>query len=48
MCRADVQPQAAPLLAEILREIAAKLCEQTGEDPAGVTIGPVDFGADAP
>lgn len=44
MCRADVDRQAAPLLAQLLDTIAHRLAADHGVDRAGVLIGPVDFG----
>lgn len=41
MCRADVQPEAAALLADVLSDICAALCP---DDPDSVVVGPVDFG----
>lgn len=44
MCRSSVTPAAAPLVADLLKQIAAKLARECGCDPGEVRIGPVDFG----
>lgn len=44
MCRADVAPEAAPLLVQVLLECAAELARQEGLPLERVKIGPVDFG----
>jgi hypothetical protein len=46
MCRADVAPNAAPLLVEIMLRIRGILAAEYGEDPETVLIGPVDFGTE--
>ncbi len=48
MCRSDVAPEAAPLLAALLDEMGAALAERYGADRAAMVIGPVDFGEPAP
>jgi len=39
-----VTEAAAPVLAALLRDIVVVLAAETGEDPAAVVIGSVDFG----
>lgn len=41
MCRSNVAPEAAHLLAELLHDMAAAL---EPEHPERVLVGPVDFG----
>lgn len=47
MCRANVTRAAAQRLGPLLVEMGARLAAEHGLDPAGVTIGPVDFGPEA-
>lgn len=44
MCRADIDPHAQPLLADLLHAMAVALVRGTNQDPYDVLIGPVDFG----
>jgi len=46
MCRGSecVMPEAELVLAALLRDITVALAAETGTDPDGVVIGPVDFG----
>lgn len=44
MCRADVRPEAAELLGDLLGQLVEGVARMYGCDPADVTVGPVDFG----
>jgi hypothetical protein len=44
MCRCDVAPGAERVLAEVLTSMRDKLAAMDGVDPAGIRIGPIDFG----
>lgn len=44
MCRADIAPDARPLLGQILGDMAQRLADQAGVPAGDVVIGPVDFG----
>lgn len=44
MCRAEVSDEAAAALAALMVELVEAVCTQTGDDPALVRIGPIDFG----
>ena len=46
MCRVDLTPRAEVLVADLLGQIVAALAAEYGCDPADVTVGPVDFGAE--
>lgn len=46
MCRSNVAPAAAGALGRLLLDMRDALAAEHGLDPAGVTIGPVDFGPD--
>ena len=44
MCRADIAPDARPLLGQILGDMAQRLADRAGVPADQVVIGPVDFG----
>jgi hypothetical protein len=44
MCRCDVVSGAERVLAEVLTSMRDKLAAMDGVDPAGIRIGPIDFG----
>ena len=44
MCRADIAPDARPLLGRILGDMAQRLADELDVPASEVVIGPVDFG----
>jgi hypothetical protein len=44
MCRCEVTTGAERVLAEVMVAIRDKLAALNGVDPAGIRIGPIDFG----
>lgn len=48
MCRCDVDPGARVPLAEVMGLLRDRLAEWHGVDPAGIVIGPIDFGTPKP
>jgi hypothetical protein len=44
MCRCEVTTGAERVLAEVMVAIRDKLAAMDGVDPAGIRIGPIDFG----
>lgn len=44
MCRCDIDPGARVQLAEVIGLLRDRLAERHGVDPAGIVIGPIDFG----
>lgn len=46
MCRADIAPNAATRVAQLLGAMATALAERDGIPASDVRIGPVDFGTE--